>query len=85
MCNYKTLLLTVEVYFAGMGKRKRRFVQNYLALHFLGKEPEPQSLDLYPDFPSVCFLVALVQSRENLLSSNLSFPNNQGKGKYVSS
>lgn len=43
MCSYKTLLLIVKVYFAGMDKRKKRFVHNYLALSFLGKEPEPQS------------------------------------------
>lgn len=45
MCSCKTLLLTVKEYFAGMDKRKRRFVQNYLAFYFWGKEPEPQSLD----------------------------------------
>lgn len=43
MCSYKTLLLIVKVYFAGMNKRKMRFVHNYLAVSFLGKEPEPQS------------------------------------------
>lgn len=41
MCIYKTLLLTVKVYFAGMDKRKQRIAQNCLALHLLGKEPEP--------------------------------------------
>lgn len=38
---YKTSLLIVKVHFAGIDKRKRRFIHNYLAVSFSGKESEP--------------------------------------------
>lgn len=43
MCGYESLLLIVKMYFAGMAKRKKRFIHNYSAVSFLGKESEPQS------------------------------------------